>query len=452
MTRPNIIFYFSDQQRADTCGCYGQTLPLTPVADALAAEGALFEHAFSPQPVCGPARACFQTGRFPTATGCFRNNVALPLDADTIGRRFEAAGYETAYVGKWHLASDGALESSPAIDYHHSAVPPERRGGYTGFWRASDVLEFTSDSRGGYVFDEDMRKREFSGYRTDCITDFALEFLEGRTGERPFFLTVSHIEPHHQNDAGHYQGPAGSKEKYRHAVLPHDLEVLGGDAEEEYPDYLGACGSVDRNLGRIVETLKRKGLYEDTVIVFTSDHGSHFRTRNRDGRLNGYDDYKRTGHDAALRVPLVIRGGRFRGGRTVRELVSTASLARTLLAAAGIPAGERMDGEDLARLLDGPVPGRPNEVFAQISESRVGRVLRTERFKYGVYAPHKHGGRFMDSGEYADDYLYDLDRDPWELEDRADDPAYREEKLRLRERLLAWIRSIEGKEAVILDL
>ena len=451
MKKPNILFYFSDQQRADTCGCYGQSLPVTPVLDSLAAEGVRFEYAFSPQPVCGPARACFQTGRYPTASGCFRNNVALPLDVDTIGRRFESAGFITGYVGKWHLASDGDLEAVPAVNYHHSAIPPERRGGYTGFWRASDVLEFTSGSTGGYVFDENMEKREFSGYRVDCITDYALEFLDSYDGKQPFFLTVSHLEPHHQNDAGHYQGPPGSKEKYQNASLPPDLATLGGDAAEEYPDYLGACESVDRNLGRLIEALKRKGLYEDTVIVFTSDHGSHFRTRNCDGKLNGFDDYKRTGHDSALRVPLVVRGGRFLGGRIIRELVSTASLPRTLLAAAGVSPAVTMDGEDLASLLDGPVPGRPNEVFAQVSESRVGRVLRTEHFKYAIYAPGKHGGRFMDSEEYADDYLYDLEQDPWELRNVIAEAAYREQKLLLRERLLSWIRSIEGAEAVILD-
>ena len=106
----NIIFYFTDQQRWDTCGCYGQPLDITPNLDALAAEGVKFENAFTPQPICGPCRALFQTGKYPTETGCFRNNVMLPANVKTLGSYIEEAGYETAYIGKWHLASDGELE------------------------------------------------------------------------------------------------------------------------------------------------------------------------------------------------------------------------------------------------------------------------------------------------------------------------------------------------------
>ena len=151
--RPNIIMYFSDQQRADTCGCYGQKLDITPNLDQLAKEGIKFENAFSAQPVCGPCRALFQTGKWPTETGCFRNNVMLPSDVKTLGTYIEEAGYETAYIGKWHLASDGELEQKPTIDHTITAIPLELRGGYTGFWRASDVLEFTSHGYDGYVFD-----------------------------------------------------------------------------------------------------------------------------------------------------------------------------------------------------------------------------------------------------------------------------------------------------------
>lgn len=445
MRKPNIIFYFSDQQRADTCGCYGQELDITPHLDRFAEEGIRYEHAFSPQPVCGPCRALFQTGLYPTTTGCFRNNVALPLDAKTLGHYFTDAGYETAYVGKWHLASDGALESAPRLNFHHAPVPPERRGGYAGYWRASDVLEFTSDGFGGYLFDENMKRHDFKGYRADCVTDYALDFLRERPKDKPFFLTVSHIEPHHQNDAGHYQGPEGSKERFRDYETPGDLKGEDGDHREEYPDYLGACESVDRNFGRLIALLKDEGIYEDTVIIFSSDHGSHFRTRNRDDHLNGYDDYKRTGHDSALRVPLVIRGGAFRGGKTVRDLVSTAGIPKTLLSIAGIKEDARtpMVGEDLLAVAEGRLPERRNEVFAQISESRLGRVLRTDAFTYAVYAPGRNGGEESQSDEYADDYLYDLKRDPHQKNNVVGDPAYRAVKGDLRKRLIQWIAEAE---------
>lgn len=440
----NIIFYFSDQQRWDTCGCYGQPLNITPNLDRLAKEGVKFEHAFSPQPVCGPCRALFQTGKYPTETGCFRNNIMLPSGVKTLAEYIEEAGYETAYIGKWHLASDGELEKAPSIDHTITAVPLEFRGGYSGFWRAADVLEFTSHGYDGYVFDENNQKIEFKGYRADCINDFALEYLDQYTGEKPFFMTVSQIEPHHQNDRNHYEGPNGSKEKYANFVLPHDLEVLQGNAAEEYPDYLGQCASLDENLGKLVEKLKEKGLYDNTIIIYASDHGSHFKTRNRDEHLNGYDDYKRTGHDSALHVPLVIAGGPFRGGKTVTELVSTESIPKTILTMAGVDVKDAMIGENLLDVVEQKNPNRSNQVFAQISESRIGRVVRTEDFLYAVYAPNVNGGEKGASDVYADDYLYDLKKDPWQFDNVVSNAEYADAKKVLRESLLDWIEKAEG--------
>ena len=447
----NIIFYFTDQQRWDTCGCFGQPLDITPNLDALAREGVKFDNAFSPQPVCGPCRALFQTGKYPTETGCFRNNIMLPAGVKTLGQYIEEAGYETAYIGKWHLASDGELEKPPTIDHTVTAIPRELRGGYTGFWRAADVLEFTSHGYDGFVFDENDRRVDFKGYRADCINDMALEFLDGYTGEKPFFMTVSQIEPHHQNDRRHYEGPEGSKERFKDFILPEDLKALGGNAAEEYPDYLGQCASLDENLGRLVAKLKEKGLYENTVILFASDHGSHFLTRNRDEHLNGYDDYKRSCHDACLHVPLVIAGGPYRGGRTVEELVSTASLPKTILALAGVDVGGAMIGENLLDVVEKKADNRPNEIFAQISESRVGRCIRTARYTYSVYAPGVNGGEAAASDRYADDFLYDMEQDPHQLNNVVTDPAYAQVKAELRAHLLDWIWQAEGARPVITD-
>ena len=447
----NIIFYFTDQQRWDTCGCYGQPLNITPNLDRLAQEGVKFDNAFTPQPVCGPCRALFQTGRYPTETGCFRNNVMLPAGVKTLGSYIEEAGYETAYIGKWHLASDGELEKPPTIDHTVTAIPRELRGGYTGFWRAADVLEFTSHGYDGFVFDENDQRVDFKGYRADCINDMALEFFDRYDGQKPFFMTVSQIEPHHQNDRRHYEGPEGSKEKFKNFILPEDLKALGGNAAEEYPDYLGQCASLDENLGRLVAKLKEKGLYENTVILFASDHGSHFLTRNRDDHLNGYDDYKRSCHDACLHVPLVIAGGPYRGGRTVEELVSTASLPKTILALAGVDVGGAMIGENLLDVVEKKADNRPNEIFAQISESRVGRCIRTARYTYSVYAPGVNGGEAAASDRYADDFLYDMEQDPHQLNNVVTDPAYAQVKAELRARLLDWIWQAEGARPVITD-
>ena len=176
--RPNILFLFSDQQRWDTLGCYGQPLEITPNLDRLASEGVLFEHAFSPQPVCGPTRACLQTGKYASEIPCTMNDVGLPIGEKTIAHRLSATGYEVGYIGKWHLASDF---KAPGVEepYYGAAdpVPPERRGGYRDYWLAADVLEFTTHGYDGHMFDGEGNKREFppGRYRVEAQTDWVLE-------------------------------------------------------------------------------------------------------------------------------------------------------------------------------------------------------------------------------------------------------------------------------------
>ena len=147
----------------------------------------------------------------------------------------------------------------------------------------------------------------------------------------------------------------------------------------------------------------------------------------------------------------MIAGGPFRGGKEVRELVSTESLPKTILALAGVDVKDAMIGENLLDVVEKKNPQRENQVFAQISESRIGRVVRTEDYLYGVYAPDINGGKQGASELYADDYLYDLKKDPWQLENVVTEPAYREAKEELRRRLLDWIESAEGYRPRIVD-
>jgi len=403
--RPNVLFFFTDQQRWDTCGCYGQPLGVTPNLDQMAAEGVRFENAFTCQPVCGPARACLQLGTYATDTGCFRNGIALPRDRKTLANWFSEAGYEVGYIGKWHLASTNGLGDDD-VDHRTVPVPPEYRGGYTDYWLASDVLEFTSHGYDGHMFDGEGNRREFpeGRYRADAQTDWVLEYLRTRTGEKPFFLFLSTIEPHHQNDHDRYEGPRGSKERYADFPVPGDLAGTGGDWRENYPDYLGCCESLDTNLGRVREELATLGLANTTTIVYTSDHGTHFRTRNK--------EYKRSCHDGCIRIPMVACGPGFRGGKVVDDLVSLIDVPPTLLATAGVEAP--LAGRPLQGLVDGSVADWPEEVFLQISESHVGRAIRTRKWKYSVRAPDANGGRDPGSDRYVEDFLYDLEDDPHE--------------------------------------
>ncbi|MFQ6098893.1 MAG: sulfatase-like hydrolase/transferase [Armatimonadota bacterium] len=431
--RPNILFVFSDQQRWDTLGCYGQKLDVTPNLDRMAAEGVRFEFAFTCQPVCGPARASLQTGKYAAEVGCFRNDIALPVDEKTIAHWLSEAGYEVGYIGKWHLASSG-----PEQNFRTEPVPPERRGGYKDFWLAADVLEFTSHGYDGYMYDGDMKRVDFKGYRVDCQTDFVLEYLRTRDGKRPFFLFTSYLEPHHQNDRNRFEGPIGSAERFAEFEAPGDLVGMEGDWRESLPDYLGCCWSLDRNLGRIREELEKLGLADNTLIFYTSDHGCHFRTRNA--------EYKRSCHDSCLRIPMVACGPGWTGGKVITELVSLIDVPPTLLTAAGVEPPPSMRGCPLQGLVSGSASDWPTEVFAQISESQVGRAIRTAKWKYSVSAPDLGGWQVPASDRYVEEFLYDLDTDPHERRNLVREPAYADVRAQLAETLKR--RMVEaGEEA-----
>lgn len=442
MEQPNILFLFSDQQRWDTCGCYGQPLDTTPNLDRLAAEGARFDQAFTPQPVCGPARACIQTGKYATEVKCHTNHRMLPMDEKTLAHYLGDLGYETAYVGKWHLASSGPRGGPD--DYRTRPVPPERRGGYRDFWLASDVLEFTSHSYDGHMFDGDGDKRAFpeGRYRVDAQTDWVIEYLKSRTSDKPFFLFVSYIEPHHQNDHGHYEGPKGSQERFEDFVVPGDLVDTEGDWAEEYPDYLGCIHSLDENVGRIRDTLEQLGLAEDTLIIYTSDHGSHFRTRN--------SEYKRSCHDACTRIPMILNGPGFRGGKAPKALTSLIDLPPTIVTAAGMTPPDTMRGRPLQPIVSEQKTGWREEVFLQISESQCGRAIRTDRWKYSVRAPDKTG-QDPASDVYVEDFLYDLDADPFERDNLVRDPDLADVRQTLARTLKRHILEAERIEPQILS-
>ena len=438
MNRPNIVFYLTDQQRWDTLGCYGQRLDITPNLDRIASEGTRFEHAFTNMPVCGPARACLQTGRWATQTGCFRNDIELPQNVPTLAGALNAAGYKTAYVGKWHLASN----QDKGINNRTGPIPRELRGGYSDYWMAADALEYTSHGYNGYMFDKEDRRVDFTGCRVDCVNAFAVDYIHAQDGKQPFFLFVSQLDPHHQNDRDRYEGPDGSKRRFADYDPPGDLAGQAGNWRENYPDYLGQCARIDENVGRLEDALRDSGLWENTVFIYTSDHGSHFRTRN--------SEYKRSCHDACTHIPLIIRGPGFMGGGTVRELVSLIDLPATILDIAGTPAPEGFNGHSVVPLAAGNAPEWENAVFMQISESQVGRAVRTPKWKYSVRAPGRDGWKEASSDIYEEDFLYDLESDPNELDNLVSDAAYAEVREEMKALLLRKMEEAGEAKPVIL--
>lgn len=414
--KPNIIFYFSDQQRWDTLN-----ENLMPNVWELGENGVIFHNSFTCQPVCGPARACLQTGQYATENRCYWNGIPLEENTVTLAEHFNLNGYDTAYIGKWHLASD--RYPGKGIHCEKTAVPKERQGGYK-YWRAADIPEFTSHGYDGYVFDEEGNRIDFEGYRVNCINDFALEYINNHQGDKPFFMFVSQLEPHHQNDRGTFEGPKDKADLFRDYPLPPDLTFLEGNYEKEYPDYVAAISSLDENVGRLVDCLKEKGIYDNTVIVYTSDHGCHFKTRNA--------EYKRSCHDSSIRTPLVFGGGAIEKEGRRDSLASLIDLPPTLLTLTGIPIPESYSGRVLP--LNGDDAEERDCVFVQISESQIGRAVRTKDWKYSARAIGS-GQLGHSATHYFDDYLYDLKNDPCEKNNLVGDKRYSHKLKEMRDLL-----------------
>ena len=426
MTQPNVIVFFTDQQRHDTTGAHGNPMGLTPNFDRLARSGTHLFNSFACQPLCGPARAAMQTGLFATQTGVYRNDIPLPDNIDTIARIFSANGYSTGYIGKWHLAGK-------------DPVPKHLRGGYQS-WLAANHLEFVSDAYDAVLFDEEDKRKKLPGYRVDALTDAAIRYCDDHQ-DRPFFLFVSYLEPHHQNNIDDYPPPDGYRETYAaNQWTPPDLVELKGSSAWHLSGYYGMVKRLDEAFGRLMDALKSLEMLDNTIVMFTSDHACHFKTRN--------DEYKRSCHESAVRVPTMVTGPGFVAGGQVHALFSTVDVAPTLIDAAGLPVPTHMAGESIMPVIRDARARWRDDVFFQISETETGRALRTDRWKYGVTADYRPDEARSDIYEEA--YLYDLQSDPYEMVNLAGMPVFRELCDSLKSRLLGWISHTEnGHEPTI---
>jgi len=413
--QPNIVFFFTDQQRFDTTGVHGNPLDLTPNFDRFAQGGTHLYNCFTPQPVCGPARACLQSGQYATTTGCYRNGIPLPQTTKALAHYFNDAGYHTGYIGKWHLADST----------NKGAVAEEERGGYQ-YWLGANLLEFVSDAYDMNLYNNDNEKVHLPGYRVDAQTDAAIRYID-KQKDNPFFLFLSYLEPHHQNHIDDYPPPDGYRERYAGRWTPPDLAHLGGSTQQHLGGYYGMVKRLDEAFGRLLDALKSLNILDNTIVVFTSDHGCHFKTRN--------GEYKRSCHESSIRVPTAISGPGFNAGGQIHKLVSTLDLPPTLLDAAGIDVPAQMQGRSVVPLVNREKVDWPEEVFVQISESQVGRAVRTGRWKYGVDASDKDGWDDMNSDSYVEQYLYDLESDPYELFNLVNLESHERVAAVMRERL-----------------
>jgi arylsulfatase A-like enzyme len=437
-SQPNIVFIISDQFRADNLGCMGANpMDLTPNIDALARRGVLFRSAIVNHPVCAPARACFFTGQYENKHGVWRNGLGIGANAVTLATVLRDRRYSANYIGKWHLAPE--TQDRPAT---YGPVAPEHRGGFLDLWEAANVLELTSHPYEGTIFDAAGKAIPFSGvYRDDFLTGRGVEFLRTRA-RPPFLLVMSYLNTHHQNDSDRYIPPNEFAGKFRDPFVPQDLRPLPGSWPSQLPDYYGCVANIDNAVGALVDALQQQGLLDNTIVLFTSDHGCHFKTRNT--------EYKRSPHDSSVHIPLVIAGPGFDRALEVRQLVSQVDVAPTLLEACGAPVPQTMQGRSLLPLVQGRRAGWSDEVFIHMSEFMTGRILRTPRWTYAVAAPKRPGWQAVAEADlYVEYILYDNAADPWQhvnLAGRAETAVAARE---LRERLLTRIVEAGGKRPSI---
>jgi arylsulfatase A-like enzyme len=429
---PNVLVILTDQQRWDCSGLHGNPLDLMPNFDRLAKAGTHVRHSFTCQPVCAPARAALQTGRYPTSVGTFRNDRSMPVGTRTLAHVFNDAGYRTGYIGKWHLAP----RENPRD------VPPQFRGGYQD-WLAANILELVSDAYDCRLYDEGGTEHRLPGYRVDALTDAAIRYI-AKPREQPYYLFLSYLEPHHQNHRDDYPAPDGYAERYAGGWIPPDLVALGGSTAAHLAGYYGMVKRLDEALGRIYDALKSLGQLENTILLFTSDHGCHFKTRN--------SEYKRSCHESSIRVPTMFHGPGFMNGGDRAELVSLIDLPPTLLDAAGISVPADMQGHSLMPRVRTTRADWTDEIFVQISEAQTGRALRTRRWKYAVCvgdadaaAAHQQPGW----PAYVEEALYDLENDPFELKNLAGVSGYEAIAAGLRARILARMAEAGEKPAQI---
>ena len=423
--KPNILMICADQFRADFLGANGGNPSVkTPHLDALTKRGTNFRWAVCNQPLCSPSRASFLTGRYASQTGVWKLGLELDHNLPTVATAFKAQGYSTSFIGKWHVSAN----TNAAGEKQQGWIPPgPSRGGFDE-WEGANVLEVVSHPNHGNYWDNGGTNIGFQNeYRVDFVCDRAVRYLQQKH-EKPWLLFVSQLEPHHQNDVDNFIAPARYEKQYDNAFVPQDLRDLPGNWTSRLPGYYGCVQAIDDCVGRLMQTLEETKQLENTIVVFFSDHGCHFRTR--------MGEYKRTAHDAAIRVPLIFAGPGFNPSGE-ENIVSLVDLAPTLLDAAHVPVPTQMQGKSLVKMT-ASVESRQAwdaTAYIEISESYCGRALRTPEWTYCAYDPTVRPNEDERGTHYIDFMLYHTRTDPFQKLNLIGRPEYKAIAARLREEL-----------------
>ncbi len=420
--RPNLLFILVDQWRASALGHAGDPNVQTPHLDRLAGQSVRLTNTVSVCPVCTPYRAALMTGRYPTSTGMFLNDAYLPEREVCLPELLGAAGYDTAYIGKWHLDGHG----------RESYIPPERRQGWSTWYGAECDHNYPHSH---YYTGTSPDKRYWDGYDAFDQTRAASDFICSRQPESPpFCLFLSYGSPHFP----HATAPAEYRALYDPAKLrlaPNVATEHEAAARRELVGYYGHCSALDKCVGDLMTMLDQSGLAGETIVVFTSDHGEMM------GAHGVSPTQKQWPYDEAALVPLLMRVPGVTP-RVATTPLTTPDLLPTLLGLAGLPVPASAEGEDLAAIVRGTAPDRDRAALYMSVSPFTARLTeyRAVRTRQHTYVRRLDGPWL----------LFDHRADPYQQRNLADDATLRAEPERLLAAELARIGDrFEPREAYL---
>lgn len=413
--RPNVLYIFSDMQRANSLGCYGDENVHSPALDAFAKQGARFDAAISNTPVCCPHRACLMTGLYGHHSGVVSNGVNFTRKARGIAEQFRDAGYVTGYEGKWHIPDGYGTEDTMPLGF------PRGETGFKGQDKRASRPHYlrtkVRDASTGQMVEKEV-------YAPTLWSDSAIRFIEEKSkGEKPWMFYLSWIPPHSPYKAppeftSHYQGklklapnvPQGLSTEYARKVLP---------------DYYGMVESLDVEFKRIMDALDRAGVAKDTIVCYSSDHGDMLG-------CHGYTA-KRWPHEESARVPFLMRYPRaIRPGQVISDPFSSVDIYPTLAGLAGLTAPGGIDGLDYSGLVTGKARKAPRDhAYLEMMYAYVPwpgwRALRTHEYTYARTV----------KGPWL---LFHNAKDPYQLKNLVDDPSSRSLLQEMDRRLTAEMK------------
>ena len=423
--KPNLVFVFSDQQSYDMLGCDGNRQIITPNVDRFAEQSLRFTHCISPYPVCTPFRGMLLSGQHPLHNGAIFNDFRMqPGNGNYLAECLTRGGYQTGYIGKWHLYGGDHNRPIPAGSL--------RYGFDETFISNNCTLKFAAGE--AYYWNEEGEKVIYDQWEPFAQAKQASDFIKNRSTRKPFALFLS-IHPPHDAGQGKYPAPDELKALYHKddLELRPDLrdqpEGLKRMVKEMMHGYMAICSGVDRAFGELMKTLEEEGLAEDTIVVYTADHGDHLRSNHRT-IAKGFIE------DPSVRTPLLVRWPDRIPRGTVDMLFSALDFMPTLLSLLDIPVPETCQGNDLSNaILRGTADGTPDAVpmFHVANGLMAWRGLYTAQYSYS-FGEEPLRPLWGSNPAWNANCLYDRNEDPSQRNNRYDDPALRSVKAELFER------------------